>query len=68
MIDILKIVSETDNYNFHSHTQFCDGRAPMETMVNAAIGEGFRHWGFSPHSPIRIAVQYETRRHGCISE
>jgi len=54
MIDILKIASETDRYNFHSHTQFCDGRVPMETMVNAAIDEGFMHWGFSPHSPIPI--------------
>lgn len=62
MIDILKIVSETDNYNFHSHTQFCDGRAPMETMVNAAIGEGFRHWGFSPHSPIPIESPCNMKR------
>lgn len=55
MIDILNIVSETDRYNFHSHTQFCDGRVPMETMTQAAIAEGFLHWGFSPHSPIPIA-------------
>ncbi len=55
MIDILNIISETDRYNFHSHTQFCDGRVPMETMTQAAIADGFLHWGFSPHSPIPIA-------------
>lgn len=54
MIDIIKIASETDKYNFHSHTQFCDGRVPMETMLKSAIECGFTHWGFSPHSPLAI--------------
>ncbi len=49
-----KITSTTDKYNFHSHTQFCDGRATMEAMAEAAIVEGFEHWGFSPHSPVPI--------------
>ncbi|MCH4155688.1 MAG: histidinol-phosphatase [Muribaculaceae bacterium] len=39
-------------YNFHSHTQFCDGHAPMEDFVVEAIAEGFTDYGFSPHSPI----------------
>lgn len=55
MIDIEGITSSTDRYNFHSHTEFCDGRVPMQTMVEAAVGEGFTHWGFSPHSPLPIA-------------
>lgn len=42
----------TDCYNFHSHTQYCDGRASMEEMVRAAIDAGMRHYGFTPHSPI----------------
>lgn len=54
MIDLLQISSETDLYNFHSHTQYCDGRVPMESMIVAAINEGFIHWGFSPHSPIPV--------------
>ncbi len=53
-IDLKKITSATDRYNFHSHTQFCDGRASMETMALAAVDAGFRHWGFSPHSPVPI--------------
>lgn len=53
-MDIIKIASTTDRYNFHSHTQFCDGRATMETMAQAAADAGFEHWGFSPHSPIPI--------------
>lgn len=51
-IDIKQIISSTDKYNFHSHTQFCDGRATMQQIVEAAIECGFEHWGFSPHSPI----------------
>ncbi len=54
MIDLGKILDETTRYNFHSHTQFCDGRAVMEEFVNAAIARGYQHYGFSPQSPICI--------------
>lgn len=50
--DIIDITESTDCYNFHSHTQFCDGRVSMEVMVVAAINAGMKHWGFSPHSPV----------------
>lgn len=38
--------------NLHSHTQFCDGRATMSEMAEAAFNAGFEIWGTSPHSPI----------------
>lgn len=53
-VDIFDIARHTPYYNFHSHTQFCDGRVPMEEMVRAAVDAGFTHWGFSPHSPIAV--------------
>lgn len=53
-MDFNKIVTQTTQYNFHSHTQFCDGRATMEEMARAAVAAGFRHYGFSPHSPVPI--------------
>lgn len=53
-MDFKKIISSTQNYNFHSHTQFCDGRADMETMARAAVACGMEHYGFSPHSPLII--------------
>lgn len=53
-IDLKQIIASTDNYNFHSHTQFCDGRATMQQIVESAIDAGFEHWGFSPHSPVPI--------------
>lgn len=54
MIDFKSIISCTDRYNFHSHTQFCDGRFPMSDFAEAAVAAGFRHYGFSPHSPVPI--------------
>lgn len=41
-------------YNFHSHTQFCDGHDVMERFAREAVAEGFSHYGFSPHSPVPI--------------
>lgn len=54
-MDFKSITESTSKYNFHSHTQFCDGRAPMETMARAAVANGMEHYGFTPHSPIPIA-------------
>lgn len=53
-MDIREIIESTRSYNLHSHTQFCDGRADMETMVKGAVADGFTHYGFTPHSPIPI--------------
>ncbi len=38
--------------NYHSHTEFCDGRATMAEIAKAALNAGFEVWGTSPHSPI----------------
>ncbi|MGM9857024.1 MAG: histidinol-phosphatase [Candidatus Limisoma sp.] len=51
-VDFKAITQLTTLYNFHSHTQFCDGRANMEDFVKEAINQGFTHLGFTPHSPI----------------
>lgn len=39
-------------YNLHGHTQFCDGREPMENFARKAASMGFTHYGFTPHSPL----------------
>ena len=36
----------------HAHTDFCDGKAPANEMVQAAIAQGFVSLGFSGHSPL----------------
>lgn len=43
--------------NYHSHCDFCDGRAPMEAFVQAAIAAGYTSYGISSHSPIPIRNQ-----------
>lgn len=53
-MDILKELANNRKYTLHSHTQFCDGRAPMQDFVEEAIREGFTHYGFSPHSPVPL--------------
>lgn len=49
------IITATDDYNLHSHTQFCDGRATMELMARAAVDAGMKVYGFSPHSTVPVA-------------
>lgn len=51
---IKDIIGRTDRYNFHSHSEFCDGRAPIASIAASAFKEGFEVWGVSPHSPICI--------------
>lgn len=48
------ILPDSNLYNLHSHTQFCDGRASMQLMAEAAAAEGMELYGFSPHSPISV--------------
>ncbi len=50
-MDLIRLTADGRLYNFHSHTQFCDGRASMEQFAAAAVAAGFTHYGFSPHSP-----------------
>lgn len=51
---ILDEIGCSQAYNLHSHTQWCDGRAPIAVMAEAAVAAGMTHYGFSPHSPIPI--------------
>lgn len=54
MINFIDIANSTTSYNFHTHTQFCDGHAPMADFVNEAIAIGVSHLGFTPHGPVPI--------------
>lgn len=53
-MDIIATIGQSTAYNLHSHTQFCDGHATMEQMVESALAAGMEHYGFSPHSPVPI--------------
>lgn len=53
-MDFSQLDLKDRKYNFHSHTQFCDGHDAMEQFARAAVAAGFSHYGFSPHSPVPI--------------
>lgn len=40
--------------NYHSHCDYCDGKAPMEEFVKRAVEEGFTGYGISSHSPLPL--------------
>ncbi len=39
-------------YNFHSHTDYCDGANTAEEMILAAIELGVKSYGVSSHAPV----------------
>lgn len=53
-MDFIRELAGSRRYTFHSHTQFCDGRAQMEAFAREAVARGFTHYGFTPHSPVPI--------------
>jgi len=53
-MDFLSLIGNSRLYTFHSHTEFCDGRAQMEAFAREAVRQGFTHYGFTPHSPLPI--------------
>lgn len=54
-MNLRSIIEADRNYNFHTHTQFCDGHDTMDAIAAAAVNCGMKSLGFSPHSPISIA-------------
>ena len=38
--------------NYHTHCEFCDGRASAAEMAAAAAAKGYQVLGFSSHSPL----------------
>lgn len=50
--NILESIGDGVLYNLHTHTQWCDARAPMAEFAEKARHLGFTHLGFSPHAPV----------------
>ncbi len=51
---IIESISQNDRYNLHSHSEYCDGKASVAEIADAACRAGFTLWGVSPHSPVCI--------------
>ncbi len=45
-------------FNYHTHSNFCDGIGTPEDYVLAAIDKGFTHLGFSGHAPLPFRASF----------
>ncbi len=48
--------------NYHSHSDFCDGKAPLEVFVKSAIAAGFTAYGVSSHAPLPFPTRWTMKR------
>lgn len=48
--------------NFHSHCDFCDGRAAMERFVHYAVAKKFTAFGISSHAPIPFDSRWAMKK------
>ena len=44
--------------NFHTHSNYCDGKATLREMVDFAVAHNFTALGFSGHSPLPFDNTY----------
>ena len=44
--------------NFHTHSNYCDGKATLREMVDFAVAHGFSELGFSGHCPLPFENTY----------
>jgi histidinol-phosphatase (PHP family) len=44
--------------NYHTHSDFCDGRASVEAMIDAACALGYDAIGFSGHAPLPFRTHW----------
>ena len=55
----------TPEFNFHTHSHYCDGSDHPERYVEEAISKGFHSLGFSSHAPVpfqnTFAIQSEEK-------
>jgi histidinol-phosphatase (PHP family) len=47
--------------NYHSHSNFCDGRESLEMYIQAAIKEGMRILGVSSHAPVPFYTDWNMK-------
>ena len=52
--ELFSLIKDTQDYNLHSHTEFCDGHATLSEMAGAAAEAGMKVWATTPHSPICV--------------
>lgn len=49
-------------FNYHTHSHFCDGKASPEEFVQEAIKRNFKYLGFSSHAPVPFENRWSIRQ------
>lgn len=44
--------------NYHSHCNYCDGKAPLEDFIKSAIEKRFTSYGISSHAPLPFPTKW----------
>jgi histidinol-phosphatase (PHP family) len=47
--------------NYHSHSQYCDGKGMLEAQVESAIAHGLKSFGVSSHGPVPFENQWSMK-------
>lgn len=48
-------------FSYHTHTEFCDGRASAANMAHHAHQAGYKYLGFSSHAPLPFDTNWNMR-------
>ena len=48
-------------FSYHTHTEFCDGRASAASMAHHAHQAGYTYLGFSSHAPLPFDTNWNMR-------
>ncbi|MCF8297338.1 MAG: histidinol-phosphatase [Saprospiraceae bacterium] len=49
-------------FNYHTHSYFCDGKAKPEDFVKEALSRNFKYLGFSSHAPVPFDNKWSIRQ------
>lgn len=55
---IRKKMKQNNLTNYHSHSLYCDGHAPIDKFLQEAVRQGFTSYGVSPHAPLPWATRW----------
>ncbi|MBN2286979.1 MAG: histidinol-phosphatase HisJ [Tissierellales bacterium] len=51
-----------EKFNFHSHTDYCDGIDTAENMIRAAIKKRLKYYGVSSHGPVPFETDWTMKQ------
>ncbi|HBF87515.1 MAG TPA: histidinol-phosphatase [Bacteroidales bacterium] len=53
-------------YNYHTHTNWCDGKSTADDIVKKAISLNYKAIGFSGHAPTSLCAKWQMSKEGFV--